>query len=155
MEGEPSPCWLQLPPAPSTARMLAASCPCHAGVRNCLLSRSELPCHLQSWPNPFMTVYVPLSAPFHRAMPGAPITWFPGTKDNRLPGTIVSNSTRDDCRAKPISSKVVTVSWNKYCCSNIAAVMEVCCFCLFYIHLTFSSNETTSSLHPSQSIYMT
>lgn len=49
-------------------------------------------------------VNVPFSTPFHGPMHGAPITWFPGTRDNCLPSRMISSSTGDDSRARPTSS---------------------------------------------------
>lgn len=72
------------------------------------------------------SVYVPLSAPSI-----VPFLVLP-SPNSLVQRTIVSNSTGDNSRQRPTPNKMATVSCNEYCCSSIAAVMEVCCFCLSY-----------------------
>lgn len=61
IEWEPSPWWLQLPPALPWQE--CCSLPWQAGARNCLLSCPDPSYHLQSWLDPFMTTCMSLSLP--------------------------------------------------------------------------------------------
>ena len=94
---------------------------------------------------------VPFSTAFHGPPSAAPTT------ASQVQGTILaqvsSSSTRDDSRIRPKSGTIATASWNGYHSCCLAAVTEVCCVC-FIIHPAFSSSNTPSLCHPSQSIQL-
>ena len=118
------------------------------------LSLSALPWPLTpGWPPSWLQ-----GCPFLCSLPRAPVCGshhrLPGTGDNPLPGRMMSSSTGDDSGTRRTSGKTATASWNGYRCCGLAAVTEFCCLCLT-IHPAFSSNNTLSLRHPSQSYGLT
>ena len=131
----------------------AATCPWQGGAGNCPSPWSALPCPAPctpGWPPSWLQ-----ERPFLYCLPRAPVCgshhWLPGTGDNPRPGRMISSSTGDDSRIRPKSGTTATASWNGYRSCCLAAVTEVCCLC-FIIHPAFSSSNTPSFHHPSQSI---
>lgn len=156
MEGEPLPASFACRPTLTTPSQgqQAATCPWRAGAGNGPSARSALPWPLTpGWPPSWLQ-----GCPFLCSLPRAPICGsrhrLPGTGDNPLPGRMMSSSTGDDSGTRWTSGKTATASWNGYCCCGLAALTEFCCLCLT-IHPAFSSNNTPSLRHPSQSYGLT
>lgn len=156
MEGEPLPASFACRPTLTTPfqGQQAATSPWRVGAGNCPSARSALPWPLTpGWPPSWLQ-----GCPFLCSLPRASVCgshhWLPGTGDNPLPGRMMSSSTGDDSGMRRTSGKTATASQNGYRCCGLAAVTEFCCLCLA-VHPAFSSNNTPSLRHPSQSYGLT